>query len=125
MGGVPLPGLHLTFIAIFCVAIGLMNMFGLCAELDDDLCEVPATRRVYIAASRWVPGSALVATLAFLAVIAGAGPYSCTATRTFCAYAGASVLLGWVTQVFGLVPCLLLDERRRDAGRCELAFCSK
>lgn len=27
----------------------------------------------------------------------------------------------YASQVFGLIPCLLIDERRKDAGRLDLA----
>ncbi|CAM9109362.1 unnamed protein product, partial [Ectocarpus sp. 8 AP-2014] len=125
MGGVPVSGVHSPFIALACVAIGLENLFGVCSELDDALCDAPARHRVRRAAFRWAPGSVLVVALSSMTILVGAGPYSSAATRSFCAFAGASVLLGWVTQVFGFVPCLLIDEKRKDVARFDLGCCWK
>lgn len=77
----------------------LLRKFGLCSELDDALCDAPARHRVRRAVMRWAPGSVLVVALSSMAIVVGAGPYASAATRSFCAFAGASALLGWVTQV--------------------------
>lgn len=73
--------------------------FGLCAELDDAAYDVPARHRVHSAASRWVSGAMLDAAVSIMMMVVGFGAFSSSATKSFCAYGGAGILLGWITQV--------------------------
>lgn len=73
--------------------------FGLCAELDNAAYDVPARHRVGGAASRWAPGAVLGATVSTMVMVVGGGAFSSSATKSFCAYGGAGIVLGWVTQV--------------------------
>lgn len=73
--------------------------FGLCSELDDAAYDAPARHRVHNAASRWVKGAVLDATVSTMVMIVGGGAFSSSAIKSFCAYAGAGIMLGWTTQV--------------------------
>lgn len=91
--------------------------FGICAALDDALCEVPAWDRVRRAAGQWVTGSALAVQVSFLVPVVMTGVASTPAMVWFCSHAAVGVITGWLIQAStSLTQTKTLVLRPRSEG---------